>query len=79
MGRKLYELEQQILSCWRVVDDVDMLYRWVMNEEMSHDDIANVLLGIKTLYNMKFNETFANFEGAIKECYEEKQNAAQTK
>lgn len=72
MGMKLYELEQQILSCWNVVDDVDRLYRYVMEHDMSRDDIANVLLGIKAIYSLKFDETFATFEAAIKEVFEER-------
>lgn len=72
MSMKLYELEQQILSCWNVVDDVDRLYRYVMEHDMSKDDIANVLLGIKAIYSLKFDETFSTFEAAIKEVFEER-------
>lgn len=73
MSMKLYELEQQILSCWNVVDDVDRLYRYVMEHDMSKDDIANVLLGIKAIYSLKFDETFTTFEAAIKESFKERQ------
>lgn len=73
MSMKLYELEQQILSCWNVVDDVDRLYRYVMEHDMSKDDIANVLLGIKAIYSLKFDETFSTFEAAVKEVFEERQ------
>lgn len=73
MGMKLYELEQQILQCWNVVDDIDRLYRFVLDRDMSKDDIANVLVGIKMIYSMKFEETFETFENAVKESFEERQ------
>lgn len=34
---------------------------------MTTDDIANALLGIKTLYDLKFDELFSNFESMIRE------------
>lgn len=62
-----FDLEQSILNCWHVVDDIDILYKNVCeNDELSKDDIANVLLGIKTIYNMRFDETFRQFEDCIK-------------
>lgn len=73
MGMKLYELEQQILQCWNIVDDIDRLYRFVLDRDMSKDDIANVLVGIKMIYSMKFEETFETFENAVKESFEERQ------
>lgn len=73
MCMKLYELEQQILQCWNVVDDIDRLYRFVLDRDMSKDDIANVLVGIKMIYSMKFEETFETFENAVKESFEERQ------
>lgn len=62
-----FDLEQSILNCWHVVDDIDILYKNVCeNDELSKDDIANVLLGMKTIYNMRFDETFRQFEDCIK-------------
>lgn len=62
-----FDLEQSILNCWHIVDDIDILYKNVCeNDELSKDDIANVLLGMKTIYNMRFDETFRQFEDCIK-------------
>jgi hypothetical protein len=58
-----FDLEQGILKCWNITDDIDLLYRNLMNSsDMSTDDIANFLLGIKTVYDLKFNELFSTFE-----------------
>jgi hypothetical protein len=61
-----FDLEQGILKCWNITDDIDLLYRNLMNSsDMSTDDIANFLLGIKTVYDLKFNELFSTFEVLI--------------
>ena len=62
-----FDLEQNIMKCWNVTDDIDMVYKNVMDRDMSKDDIANALLGLQTLYNMKFEELFSNFETLVRE------------
>ncbi len=57
-----YDLEQHIMKCWNVTEDIDLLYKNVMEKDMSTDDIANFLLGLKTIYNHKFEELFDTFE-----------------
>ena len=61
-----FDLEQEIMNCWNVTDDIDLLYENVLEKEMSVDDIANALLGMKTLYQMKFEKCFETFETVIK-------------
>lgn len=61
-----FDLEQGIMKCWNVTEDVDLLYRNVLDgPEMTTDEISNALLGIKTLYEMKFNELFNTFEQLV--------------
>lgn len=62
-----FDLEQGILKCWNITDDIYLLYENVMESEMSKDDIANTLLGIHKLYEMKFEKLFANFETLVQE------------
>ncbi len=63
-----FDLEQSILRCWNVTDDIDMLYRRLMDgPEMTQDEIANYLLGMSTITNVRFEETFAQFEALAKE------------
>ena len=62
-----FDLEQNIMKCWNITDDIDMVYKNVMESDMTNDDIANALLGLKTLYNMKFEELFSNFETLVRE------------
>jgi len=63
-----FELEQQILDCWHVTDDLKVLFEAVVeHDDLTKDDIANVLLGMSTLYQLKFDKTFSTFEKYIKE------------
>lgn len=64
-----FDLEQQIMKCWNVTDDIDTLYEGVMdsNPEMTTDQIANALLGMHQLYELKFNKLFATFEKLVEE------------
>jgi hypothetical protein len=60
-----FDLEQDIMKCWNVTDDIDLLYRGVLERDMTSDEVANALLGIKTLYAMRFDELFRTFERLI--------------
>lgn len=57
---KRFDLEQNIMDAWHVVDDIDTIYQRL--EELSADELMNVLLGLKTLYQLKFEKLFENFE-----------------
>lgn len=62
-----FDLEQEIMNCWHVTDDINsLLEAYLDGPEMSKDDVANVLLGIKTLYHFKFDKLFSTFEQCIK-------------
>lgn len=67
-----FDLEQQILSCWHITDDIGLLHKAVLegkldDQELTKDEISNYLLGLETIYNMKFQELFNTLETMIKE------------
>ena len=62
-----FDLEQNIMRCWSVTEDIDLLYENVMESDMSQDDIANALLGLRVMYEMKFQKLWDNFETLIKD------------
>lgn len=64
-----FDLEQNIMKCWNVTDDIYVLYEGVMdsNPEMTTDQIANALLGLHQMYELKFNKLWNNFEQLIKD------------
>ena len=64
------ELEQNIMNCWHIVDDLDLLEESVMERDMSTDDVANILLGMKSLYQIRFEKCFDSFEDVMREIRE---------
>lgn len=69
-----FDLEQKIMQCWDIVDDLEVLYTQVLDapRRLTDDEIANVLLGIKQLYDMKFNSLMSTYEKYLKEVHESK-------
>jgi hypothetical protein len=65
-----FDLEQQILDCWGITDDLQTLID--RYDTLSEDDKLNVLIGLKALYHMKFEKTFETFENHVKEVYNER-------
>ena len=64
----MYDLEQRIMECWELVDDVNLLYEQVMENDLHKDQdrLANALLGLCTIYGMKFERAFNTYEEALK-------------
>lgn len=60
-----FELEQQILDLWKITDELEMVYERVMNRGMTTDEVANLLLGMVSLYNLKFDRCFTTFEDCV--------------
>ena len=66
---KIFDLEQEIMKAWHIVDDIDLLHENVIETDMSTDDIANVLLGLKGVYSMRFQKLVDTFEEVFKEYH----------
>ena len=68
---KMQDLEQHIMECWQLVDDVHLLYEQVMNKDLHKDQdrLANALLGLYTIYGMKFGLAFDTYEEALEHHY----------
>lgn len=72
-----FEMEQLIMKCWDVVDDIDLLMENVVEGDLTQDNISNALLGMSEMYRMKFEKLFRMFEASCKEDFErerEKEN-----
>jgi hypothetical protein len=64
-----FDLEQEILECWEVTNDMNDVYEYVINTSKGIDDadkVANILLGMSQLYDLKFQKLFNTFEELIK-------------
>lgn len=52
-----FDFEQQILDCWGVLDDLQCVI-----DNCDDDVVLNALIGIKTLYQFKFEKLWNLFE-----------------
>lgn len=60
------ELEESIGKCWGVVDELKELTKNVMERDLSQDDISNILIGLYTIYEYKFQDLKMIEEALIK-------------
>lgn len=58
-----FDLEQGIMQCWNVCDDIQLYLD--MYDNMDEDQRMNYLIGLKQMYQLKFERTFAQFEKCI--------------
>ena len=61
---RLYELEQPIMDCWSVCNDLETVFKQIGDgeREPTHDELMNTLMGMKQLYEWKFEQLFEMFE-----------------
>lgn len=62
-----FDLEQQIMNCWQVCEDIDAVYQVGGTRVMTEDELANALLGLKTIYQLKFEILMQTFETMIRQ------------
>lgn len=69
MSNNIHELEQHILKCWSVIEDMEVLYTEVCDANLDADKTANILLGMQQLYHIKFDQMWKCFEEVCKEYH----------
>lgn len=63
-----FELEEEFMKCWSVTDDINILSEMISDTDMSPKDmdrLLNSVIGLKTLYDYKFQKTFKILEELI--------------
>lgn len=71
MINKQFDLEQGILNCWNICEDMKIIAGNVLEAKtVDRDKVANMLLGMAELYQLKFEKTFSDFEETIRYYYE---------
>jgi len=66
MNFNRFDMEQQIMTCWNICEDLDTVMEGVLEGDMNQDRISNVLLGMKELYHLKFEKLWLQFEAMTK-------------
>ena len=65
-----FDFEQQIMSCWNVTSDIRTVTEYLLDAPLEadrEDKIANMLMGIEALYEVKFDKLFRSFEQLVRE------------
>lgn len=60
-----FDFEQEIMNCWKVVDDLDVVRHALLEQDADTDRIDNMLLGLAELYQVKFDIMFKTFESLV--------------
>lgn len=55
-----FDLEVQLLACWQVVDDIQILQK--SYDKMDDDSRTNLLQGMVELYKLKFERVWSTYE-----------------
>lgn len=65
-----FQFEQEIMECWTVTSDIRTVSEYLQDAPLEagrEDKIANMLMGIEALYEVKFEKLFRSFEQLIRE------------
>lgn len=69
-----FDLENEINKCWNITEDLDMVIERILDSPSFEgmpaelaDKIANLLIGMKELYDMRFETLWETFEIMIKQ------------
>jgi hypothetical protein len=60
-----FDFEQQMMDCWGVVDDIKTIYSLQDLRDTAEDEMQNLLLGLFTMYQVKFEILQRMFEDLI--------------
>jgi len=66
-----FDLEQQIMNCWNIIEDIKLLDKNVLEGkieggELTQDEISNYLLGLESIYDLKFTQLFDTFSTLVR-------------
>jgi len=68
-----FDFEQQIMACWNVTSDIRTVTEYLLDAPLEgdrEDKIANMLMGMEALYQVKFDKLFRQFEQLVREQHE---------
>ena len=60
-----FDFEQQMMDCWGVVDDIKTIYYLGDLRDTTEDEMQNLLLGLFTMYQVKFEILQKMFEDLV--------------
>jgi hypothetical protein len=72
MTNRVQDLEQEVLLCWQVCEDLLLLAK----EHEDNDEFCNKVLGLKHVYDMRFRKAWDTYEYVVDEYYTNKKEKA---
>jgi hypothetical protein len=61
-----FDFEQAILAMWSTQEDIDLITeRYLDGPQMTEDEVANALIGLSALHDMRCRKAFEMFERMI--------------
>ena len=61
-----FDFEQQIMKCWNVTDDIAEISEAIAEGNIvGTDNIVNSLNGLESMYSLKFNKLWNQFETVV--------------
>lgn len=60
-----FDFEQQLLDCWNVTKDLELYLN--QHEGMTEDQKLNFLIGVKAIYDAKFEQVWQTFESLLQQ------------
>ena len=65
---KLYGLEEHIFDCWRITNDLETVFKQLGDGEIdpTPDQMMNTLMGMKQLYEWKFDQLYLKYEQVMR-------------
>ena len=60
-----FELEDAIMACWHTSDDLKLVAQQILDGADDTDSLANALIGIQELHNLRCQRVFDIFEALI--------------
>ena len=64
---KLNDLEEKIMDCWSVCNDLETVYQQIVDEERepTTTELINALMGMQQLYQWKFEQLLYKYEEVL--------------
>ena len=73
MSNSIFDLEQKIMECWQVTDDIELITNHLVREldidAITADTIVNKYSAVKELYDIKFDQMWKTFEKVCAEYH----------
>jgi hypothetical protein len=73
VSNSIFDLEQQIMDCWKVTDDIELITNHLVEDSdidgHTADIIINKYSAVKELYEIKFGQMWKTFEKVCAEYH----------